>query len=169
MLLNKQNRPNCHGYTKIKDFCHSKDYGNLFTCSEPLICVRCVYNVCWCCMQVCMKCAQIYIFIYIIYNANTSKFKYIRILEFLLQLGLSLVWDCIPSQTHERDEEAAFLARQRIGYLHRYRNITMDPCNTIHSCHSHSSIEDIVIQNVIGYISILPLYKTPPPPLHYHC
>lgn len=60
------------------------------------VCVR-VYSVCWCWMQVYMKCAQIYMYIY---NANTSKFKY-RYTWICFFVAVRLVTDLryIPSQT----------------------------------------------------------------------
>lgn len=80
-------------------------------------------------MQVYMKCAQIYIDIY---NANTSKFKYIFILELFVAVRLVTFLRHIPSQTlvvvspSRGVEEAAqtFLAGQRIGYLHQYLYIS---------------------------------------------
>lgn len=93
-----------------------------------------MYSVCWCCMQVCMKCAQIHIYIY---NANTSKLKYIFILEFLVAVRL-VTLRYIPSQTRVvirpargTKKRRAFLARQRIGYLHQYHNGPMQKSVTV--------------------------------------
>lgn len=106
-------------------------------------------------MQVCMKCAQIYISIYIMQiHRNSNIYLY---LNFLLQLGSSHVPRSIPSQTPVvvgtklAGGDSSSLAEDRL-FTSTPTHITMDPCKINQRfCHSHSS-KKIAISNARGYI-----------------
>lgn len=88
-----------------------------------------------------MKCAQIYIDIY---NANTSKFKYIFILEFFVAVRLVTFLRYIPSQTlvvvntldgSMKRQNSPSRSEDRL-FTSIPVHITMDPCKIVISRHS---------------------------------
>lgn len=128
---------------KNNNFFYSKDYGNYLTCYQPLICVRCVYSVCWCCMQVCMKCAQIRVYIMQIHQ-NSNIYSY---LNFFVAVRLVTAPRYIPSQTlvgitptgRQNGIDFPSQAEDRLFTSISKQHIITGPCKIINSCRSHSS------------------------------
>lgn len=127
-----------------------------------LFCLLLATHLCEVCVQCLLVlyasvhevCANIYIYIY---NANTQNSNIDLYLNFLLQLGLSLILRYIPSQTPvvmrpatgQKKPHRLFLAGQRVGYLHQYLYISQWT-HAISLSAAIPVLQNIVIQNAMG-------------------